>query len=68
MIIVKFRDKLYEVVPDAERNLDIGSPCRNCCFEKDHRHMCDNESRMRHRDGSKVQGCVDGGHFYQELA
>lgn len=68
MTIVKFRGKLYEVVPDAERNFDIGSSCSNCCFEKDQHHMCDKESRMRTMDGSKVQGCVEGHHFYRKLS
>jgi len=65
MIIVKFMDKQYEVVPDAER--DMGSSCDNCCFTKDQHHMCADEKRMRHEDGSPVQGCVEGGHFYRKL-
>ena len=67
MIIIKFMDKLYEVVPDEERNKAIGSSCDNCCFKKDQNHRCDNEGRMRHMDGSKVQGCIEGEHFYQAL-
>lgn len=68
MIIVKFMDKLYEAVPDAERNNALRSICADCCFEKDQHHMCNNESRMRTLDGSKVQGCVEGGHFYRKLS
>ena len=62
MTTVKFKGKVYAVVPDGDH------ACNSCVFRGNMDHACGLEQWEGEpfSDGPAVS-CIDGGHHYEEL-
>ena len=65
MTTVKFKGKVYAVVPDGA---SLIRACERCVFVLDTDHRCGLEEwgGEPFSDGPAVS-CIDGGHHYEEL-
>jgi hypothetical protein len=68
MTTVKFKGKVYAVVPDGPGLAYEATACSKCVFLDDMDHRCANEEWEGEpfSDGPAVS-CLDGFHHYEEL-